>query len=246
MDQKIPDFHGESGFRSPNDLDSGEYDVYTFHEKHNSWSGEDRAFERKRLRELGSDLGLPQDMYEHRISPVGERGNHLHDMTERFPRRPPRYEDAWDLPEDPYIFHDSKKFKSGSISLDKELPEYSYNNIEQEQRAYPRSRRDFPPPETSRKGFEIGGFGHKQIPDQPVCLYPSQRERNDHMKSLYDELPMGSRLLPETSHDRKRFTPEVDPPSLREWKWEGTIAKGGKPICRARCFPVGKVMDFML
>lgn len=30
------------------------------------------------------------------------------------------------------------------------------------------------------------------------------------------------------------------------WKWEGLIAKGGATVCRARCFPVGKTLDFML
>jgi hypothetical protein len=44
-----------------------------------------------------------------------------------------------------------------------------------------------------------------------------------------------------------KLTPEYHEPALKdEWKWNGTIAKGGTPICRARCFPVGKVLDFML
>jgi RNA recognition motif. (a.k.a. RRM, RBD, or RNP domain) len=30
------------------------------------------------------------------------------------------------------------------------------------------------------------------------------------------------------------------------WKWEGVIAKGGATVCQARCFPVGKTLDFML
>ncbi|KAH9312396.1 hypothetical protein KI387_027431 [Taxus chinensis] len=35
-------------------------------------------------------------------------------------------------------------------------------------------------------------------------------------------------------------------PLNEEWKWQGTIAKGGTPVCRARCFPVGKVLDVTL
>jgi RNA recognition motif-containing protein len=30
------------------------------------------------------------------------------------------------------------------------------------------------------------------------------------------------------------------------WKWEGVIAKGGATVCQARCFPVGKTLDFVL
>ncbi|XP_052177662.1 uncharacterized protein LOC127791726 [Diospyros lotus] len=36
------------------------------------------------------------------------------------------------------------------------------------------------------------------------------------------------------------------PPLSREWRWEGTIAKKGIPICRACCFPVGIVTDIKL
>lgn len=41
------------------------------------------------------------------------------------------------------------------------------------------------------------------------------------------------------------FTPSA-PVKLKEWAWEGIIAKGGNCVCRARCFPVGKPMDMML
>ena len=57
---------------------------------------------------------------------------------------------------------------------------------------------------------------------------------------------MGPGALQSTYVEKKRFTPESDSSSLTEWKWEGTIAKGGTPVCCARCFPVGKVLDMML
>ncbi|KAH7576581.1 hypothetical protein JRO89_XS01G0112800 [Xanthoceras sorbifolium] len=175
-------------------------------------------------------------------SPASERIVHFHD----FPQKDQHYEDQWDLPEDDYYHPGTKKLKTGSFPPDKELPEYPFSDLEQEKRAFSRTFSDFPQPEAFNKNFDAGPFGYKQIPDHRMNQALPQREKNDHWKAPYDSYQAGSGSLPPHPVERKRFTPESDLPSLKDWKWDGTIAKGGTPVCRARCFPVGKVMDMML
>ncbi|KAL6330073.1 hypothetical protein AAG906_039991 [Vitis piasezkii] len=92
-----------------------------------------------------------------------------------------------------------------------------------------------------------GSFGYKQMSDHPMNLTRPHGEMSEQWKASYDGFQVGSGSLSSNPVDWKRLTPESHPSSLSgEWKWEGTIAKGGSSICRARCFPVGKVMDIML
>ncbi|GFZ07581.1 RNA recognition motif (RRM)-containing protein [Actinidia rufa] len=98
------------------------------------------------------------------------------------------------------------------------------------------------------KKFEPGPFGYKQQPtDRAMNLTQPYGERSDQWNASYDSFHGGSGSLPPNPVELKRPTPESRQPSLsKEWKWEGTIAKGGTPICSARCFPVGKVLDMAL
>ncbi|MCL7025859.1 hypothetical protein MKW94_001916 [Papaver nudicaule] len=72
-------------------------------------------------------------------------------------------------------------------------------------------------------------------------------ETGDHRRTPYESFPAHSGSLPVNPVKRQTLNPESRQRPLNDvWKWEGTIAKGGTPVCRARCFPVGKVLDFML
>nr|AHZ89701.1 flowering time control protein FPA1 [Dimocarpus longan] len=236
-DRNLGSFPGDHSGRSsqfvPN-LDSEDADAYDFNRK--------GTYEPWRYGEMGSELEPSQDMYELRRSPPGERIVHFHD----FPQKDSCYEDHWDFPEDDYYHPGAKKLKTGSYPPDKELPEYPFSDLEQEKRAFSRTFSDFPQPEAFNKNFDSGPLGYKQIPDHRLNQALPQRELNDNWKAPYDSFQTGSVSLPPHPAERKRFTPESDQPSLKDWKWDGTIAKGGTPVCRARCFPVGKVMDMML
>ncbi|OMO89103.1 hypothetical protein CCACVL1_08016, partial [Corchorus capsularis] len=241
-DRNYSDFTEDAGIRSPfmPNFDSGDADVYTFNRRSSSMSS-GNTYEPWRLGEGGPDSRLPQDIYEHSKSPM-----RFHDFPPKLPRKNTLYEEPWDMPEDPYPIHGAKKLKTGSFPPEKELPEYPLSDLEQEKRGFPRMLSNFDQSEAFDKNFEPGAFGYKQIPDRRMNLAPNRGERNDQWKPTYDGLQVGSNSLHSNINERKRYTPELDQPSLKEWKWEGTIAKGGTPVCRARCFPVGKVLDIML
>lgn len=232
----------DASIRSPymSNYDSGDVDVYSFKRKGSSWSG-GSTYEPWRFGEGEPDPRVPQDMYEHSKSPM-----RYHDYPPKLPQKSAFYEEPWDMPEDHYHVHGTKKLRTGSFPPEKELPEYSLSDLEQEKRAFPRMLSDVPQPEAFDKNFEPAALGCKQIPDRPTSFTPTRGERNDHWKPSYDGFPVDSGSLQSNIVERKRFTQEMDQPSLKEWKWEGTIAKGGTPVCRARCFPVGKVLDMML
>ncbi|KAF3445150.1 hypothetical protein FNV43_RR14843 [Rhamnella rubrinervis] len=215
-------------------LDSGDFDAYDSNRK---------GFEKRRFGEVDSELGLSQDMYEYQSSPTREKHGYLHDVSRRLPETETLYEEPWDLPEDVHFFHGAKKLKTASFPPEKELPEYPFSD-EQEKHVHPRIFSDFP---QDRK-YDSGPLAYKRIHDYPMNLSLPQEERSDQWKESYDSLHGlgGSASLLSNPVERKRLTPESDSPSLKVWKWEGTIAKGGTPVCRARCFPVGKVLDIML
>lgn len=248
-DRNFGSFSGDPSIRSPHlnpNFDSGDDDVYNYNRKDTLWSGGNKTYEPWRFGEVGSEPGLPQDIYEH--SPTRERTAHFHDFPQKFSQKAPLYEDQWDSPEDAYYHPGAKKLKTGSLPPDKELPEYPFSDLDYGKRASSRAFSDFAQPETFEKNFDSGSFGYKQIPDRQRNLTLPHRDKNDTWKAPYDGYQVGPGSLPLNPVDRKRFTPELDQPkpSIKDWKWEGTIAKGGSPVCHARCFPVGKVMDMML
>nr|GFB48943.1 hypothetical protein [Tanacetum cinerariifolium] len=89
-----------------------------------------------------------------------------------------------------------------------------------------------------------------QNPDPPVNIFPHayvEPGNNSRNASSYDGFQTSSVPLPLNPVGWKRSSPEPKKlPASGEWKWEGVIAKGGTSICRARCFPVGKVLDMIL
>ncbi|GLT94266.1 hypothetical protein SLE2022_120180 [Rubroshorea leprosula] len=234
----------DTSIRSPYkpNLDSGDSEVYSLKRKSTSWSSGNSAYEPWRFGEVEPDSQIQEDMYEHNRSPM-----RFHDYPQKFVKKSSVYEEPWDdMPEDAYSVHGTKKLRIGSFPPERELLEYPLSDLEQEDHAFPRVLSDFPQSDSFGKNFDVGNFGYKQISNRPVNSAMPHGERNDHWKPSYDGFQVGSGSLPSNLVERKRLTPELDQPSLKEWKWEGTIAKGGTPVCRARCFPVGKVLDIML
>ncbi|TYK01084.1 flowering time control protein FPA [Cucumis melo var. makuwa] len=233
--------------RSPHlfsNMDSGDFDSRGFNRKSNLWTSGNNGFEIKRSGEFSSKLGPSLDRYEHG-SPTKERGP-LNNFPQRLPQPSPFYDDPWDLPEDMNLYHGSKKLKTGAFPQDKELPEYPLSDLEQDKRIIPKLYPDFPPSETFDKKMKSGlPLGYKQTPDRPITMPVSYGEKSEHWREPYDNF-QDPDFLPPNDVARKRFSPDSEQSTVKEWKWEGTIAKGGTPVCRARCFPVGKVLDILL
>ncbi|CAH2068574.1 unnamed protein product [Thlaspi arvense] len=232
-------FSGDSTMRSPpyiSSLEPEDPDILAFSHKGN-------LFEQRRFQEPDAELGLPESMYR-RVS-SRDRDAHFRDFSPEFPRKDSSYDDSWDLPEDVLLFHGAKKIKTGYFPPDNELPEYPLSGSDQARHPFPKTFHDIPPTEVLDKNFESRPFGYKQIPDH--ALSQPYGERIERRNPSYDSFQGHSGSLPSLPVERRRPTPESHQPSLTgEWKWEGTIAKGGTSICRARCFPVGKVLDMTL
>ncbi|XP_048434258.1 flowering time control protein FPA [Pyrus x bretschneideri] len=248
-DTKFGSFTGNPSIRSPHyfpDFDAGNSDSYGFKRKGNLWRGENNMFELRRYKEMRSELGLSEDMYDPQGSPKRETYAHLNDYSQRFPQTSQPIEEPWDLQEDIHFFNGAKKLKTESFLSNKEFPEYPQSDYNPERHGFSRSYSDFPQADSSNRNFEGGPFGYNQIPDRPMSLPPALEERGDRWKESYDDFQVSSGSHLANPVDRRRFTPEPDRPSFNVWKWEGTIAKGGTPVCNARCFPVGKLLDFTL
>ena len=247
QDRKFGNLNGDLNTRSPrlfSNLDSGDFDPYGLSRKGHLWTGGNNTSEQRRFGDVDSELGLSQDLYEYESSPKRGKRGHLHDFSERFPQTSTFSEEPWDLPEDVHYSHGAKKLKTGYFPPEKELPDYPFYDRENEKHVFPGQFSDFSRADRSSRKFDAGPFGDKEISERALNVAPTQRERSNQWKESYDSLGSGCLLV--NSVEEKRSTPESDVPSLKEWKWEGTIAKGGSPVCRARCFPVGKVLDIML
>ncbi|KAJ4847076.1 hypothetical protein Tsubulata_040365, partial [Turnera subulata] len=221
--------------------DPGDFDLYGVNRKGSLYPGGSNAVDNWRF---GEELGPPPELYEHHGSPARERGDHMHHLALGYPRKGQMYDEQWDMPEDSYLFHGAKKLRTDSFPPDRELPDYPFSDQGMEKRSFPRTHSDFPQSEMFDNNFEARHFGYKPIEQRPIN-FSLPRDGSSHWKESYD-FQTGSDSLPSYPVERRRFTPEPEKPSLNLWKWEGTIAKGGTPVCRARCFPVGKVMDTML
>jgi len=240
LSRKISTFAEDPGIRSyVHSFDSGDSDFYSDDRKGSLWSG-GNTYEPWKSRDLDRDQHLRHDIYECRGSPI-----RYHDFPSKYPQKTALYEELWDMPEDPYATHQAKRLRTGSLSPDKELPEYLLSDFEKEKHSFRRMRPDFSQSEAFNKNYESGTYRYKQAHDRTIAMSP-HGERRDDRKLVYDDFHVGPGSLPSNLGDKKRFTPEFSKSSLKDWKWEGIIAKGGTPVCRARCFPVGKVLDIML
>ncbi|KAM3320679.1 flowering time control protein FPA [Capsicum chacoense] len=245
-DRNFGSVPGDHGMRSPrfhSDMDPGDSRLVSFGRKGNSWAGEDGTLDRRRFPVIDSELGHGDNAYNQR-SPPRKRAVDIREFSpQRFPRQDPFYDDSWDLPEDPLVFHEAKKLKTSSYFPENELPEYPFNDMEP---ARQRGYREFSQTEVLDKNFDSGSLVHRQIPERMMNTNVPYPEENDQWNSRFDGFKVGSGQLASNA-EQKRLTPEPHPSSKStEWKWEGTIAKGGTVVCQARCFPVGKPLDMIL
>lgn len=192
-----------------------------------------------RIRELGQQRRLPEELYEpHRQSPTARSDAPWHSILSDRPRRPLQFEDSLETEDNSYLI--SKKLRGGQVH-DTELPEYPFSEFDQGKVYSDYQRR-------SHHDLSEDGLHSRTSP------FTSMHGRH-HVDPLNNLTPLTNKHEPwhaQESVDRRlgkmdRSTPDHHEPALKdEWKWNGTIAKGGSPICRARCFPVGKVLNFML
>ncbi|KQJ89763.1 flowering time control protein FPA [Brachypodium distachyon] len=196
-------------------------------------------FEPFRKLGLGPERRISEDLYEqHRSSPAVRSDAPWHNIPFERSRRPLPLEDSWDAEDNSYPF--SKKPRTGEH--DAELPEYPFAEFERR---------------------HVSGYPRRPIYDlpeddtYPINYQPTPVHGRNYIDPLRNPIPLVDRHEPWLSQNSfatqsgevDRTTPEHHgslPLPKEEWKWNGTIAKGGAPICRARCFPVGKVLNFML
>lgn len=198
-----------------------------------SFSG---TFEHGRLQELGSERRMLEDPYERRKDiPAADKPAPWLDFSFDRARKAPPLVDSWG-PESGF-FSLAKKLKTEPFP-DNELPEYPFSDFEKEKRpGLPKLFSSLPDESKYSKSFDSTPFSFKAAPDLHKTIGRPQAEVNE-LSGNFD----GPSTVPGSS--QQKFNPE--PPVSKEWKWEGTIAKGGTAVCRARCFPVGRVLDFML
>ncbi|XP_043689302.1 flowering time control protein FPA [Telopea speciosissima] len=253
LDRNFGSSTGETHTGSPHfisNLESGDSGVTGLGRNNSLWTGGGGPFEQIRLQAPGSKLGPSEDVYErNRSSSARDRGARRHDFSpDRHSLKSSLFENSWNLTDDPFLFREAKKLKTGTFPPEKELPEYPFSDLEQDKPhgGVPRMFPYLPEREAYDKNFESGPLNYKWIPDRAMNLIRAHGEGDDHGRSSFDRFDAGSGSLP-NAVKWQRLSPELrQSPRNEEWKWEGTIAKGGTPVCRARCFPVGKVLDIML
>lgn len=221
-------------------------DIVNFGRKNNAWAAGDGAFERRRFPDLGSERVIPGSMYDPRNSPSRDRISHFQELSpDRFSRQGPEYDDPYDLPEDPLLFHEVKKLKTSALHSQNELPEYPFSHPGQGKHMPSKTFPDYQP-DSYGKSLDPEPFGYRQIPNRQTKSAQGYGERSDQRSISYDSLHVGSVPIP-TYPEQQRLAPDSRVFSKKEeWKWEGTIAKGGTIVCHARCFPVGKELDMKL
>ncbi|XP_027342470.1 flowering time control protein FPA [Abrus precatorius] len=237
-------FNVDRNISSPNHFPNWDSDAYDLNKRGSSWAGGTNSYEQRKVGEKGRTLGVSQEIYEDINSPSRERHAHVGDFPHRFPQKGAFFDDLRALPDVPYL-REAKKLRTASPPPERELPEYPFSELERQKRVFPRLLSDFPQHEPFDKSFDAGNFTYGQTLDHPPNSPLPRLDRHEGWKP-YDSFEMGPGALQSTFVEKKRLTPQPDSSSLSEWKWEGTIAKGGTPVCRARCFPVGKVLDMML
>ncbi|MED6185444.1 hypothetical protein PIB30_057153 [Stylosanthes scabra] len=244
MDRGFSEDHNIS---SPNFIPNwgpGDSDAYDFN-RGSSWASGRNTYEKRKVGERGTPPGFGslQEIPEYLSVPSRERHNYPGDFPQRFPEKGAFFEDFRALPEDVYYQRDAKKRKIDSPPHERELPEYPFSELERQKGVFPRLLPDFPQCESFNN--DDRNVAYRQNLDCPPNSPMARLDRHEGWKP-YDNFQMGHGPLQSDFVYKRRFSPEPDNSSITEWNWEGTIAKGGTPVCRARCFPVGKVLDMML
>lgn len=257
-EQDFEPIHGDESFESPvrefqrvsppfrSNLDRARGDVLAIDLAKNNLSRfGSNSYENMKLREFVSER-RSEDIFErHRTSPEERNPPSWHNLPYERPGRVPPFLEPWDTEERSFPL--AKKHKV-ELMPDKDLPEYPFTDFEQEK--HEGQRKPFPDLHDHHgynKPLDSVPFTLKRTHDFSSSRPHPHSEIDDSWGNIH-QLNANSRPLTNNSTKLQRSNPEPHkPPSLDEmWKWEGTIAKGGTQVCRARCFPVGKVLDFML
>jgi hypothetical protein len=183
-----------------------------------------------RIREPHPDRRISEEFYEHlRRSPSVRSDVPWHNIPVERPQRPFPLEDHW-VVDNSYPV--TKKLRGGQVH-DTELPEYPFSEF--------------------RPGKVCPDYPRRPLNDLPEDDLYTRSYQTTRIHDRHQSDPSRNRvpLVYDSSYrhlgELDRLSPEHHEPALKEeWSWNGTIAKGGTPICRARCFPVGKVLNIML
>ncbi|KAF3782707.1 Flowering time control protein [Nymphaea thermarum] len=198
------------------------YNIVGKHEKMNFQVHETESGLLDKMQEFPKGHVIDKSLSFHGISP----GRAHHDS--------PHFEHSWDLPDEDTLFREKKKLKLGYFP-DKDLPEYSVSNSLQGK---------YGPQKPFRVATEVKYDNDTEV---PFSLRQTPGLQKSDLWSSNDNAEASSVPLLKKFAKLDRFSHGPNRSSLdEEWKWEGTIAKGGTPVCRARCFPVGKVPDITL
>lgn len=174
---------------------------------------------------------------------MGRRSvNHTDDMEYSRGIRPDSrssYEDAWDLPDADIVPRESKRMRvypgGGAESPGFDNPWY-----EQRQQ------------QSSDTGGYIGSGGptYDSLRVPATTDYSLGGRPRGGLPGADNPLPIvtrppvgGHALAPSSITSAFAKHPVEDVKGPEGWQWHGTIAKGGTPVCRARCLPVGKGID---
>ncbi|PKA55832.1 Flowering time control protein FPA [Apostasia shenzhenica] len=198
-------------------------------------------FQNMRMRDFLPER-TPEDVFERSRRSPEDGVPPWRDLPFERPQKVPPFADSWGTEDRSFPL--GKKLKL-DLMPDKDLPEYPFSDLKQESRDSMRKPfSDFPVHRYS-KPVDSVPFNLHAAQEHLNSLIRPRAEIDDYTSNI---LSAGSGQLSNNPSKLQRFNPESHKPSQIDeiWKWEGTIAKGGTPVCRARCFPVGKVLDFML
>lgn len=243
-DRDYNDMRGDHRIRSPPympSLDHGDHEEMGLDRSMNLWPSRNNIHDRRWVPQ-GSELGFPRNRYDRSYSPPRNlRSRDREFSPENYPRQGPMYEDPWDLPEDVSFLRGARKREPDHFPPENELPEYPLEDLERTKHVF---SYDTPQSRIHEKNYNSRHSGYRPMNSgQPYV------ERDDHLNASRDDFQVSSKPLPlPLPHlDKKKLTPDLRESSSKEvWRWEGMISKGGTPVCRARCFPVGKPPDMVL
>ncbi|KAJ7561611.1 hypothetical protein O6H91_03G035800 [Diphasiastrum complanatum] len=212
-------------------------------------------------RGVGAGLNLRMLVGE-RMEPQFDRPPVVHSSS--FPALSPKGhageqmgpDDGWDLPEEDFLPRDFKRARleatvqgesslhSGQ-SLDNNKQQYGFTDvamIESISRNLPLNNARLL---SSRGDVEICNSGAGLLRPPSGLLDRSRPLLGANSGAPVQ--PLGANLRDNAGGLSGNFPSERSLGVANEgWKWEGTIAKGGTFICRARCFPVDKGIDINL
>ncbi|GLJ07609.1 hypothetical protein SUGI_0070720 [Cryptomeria japonica] len=219
------------------------------------------GYDEIRATRIGSEMGVAKEVPDLPMnSPRVERSSFWRsNALDKSRGGGPYYEDMWDSSSDDVSSRDAKRARFAPVSRSdsSDLP-FSEQGRDMQQFCSPRTGAMNPGSESYKfSRFSVGSDNDIGASHSSNNLI-SENTRHPNRSSQQLDGPWNvpnnfesgivSTITP--SLDSGKWDGSVSEthhgPLNEEWKWQGTIAKGGTPVCRARCFPVGKVLDVTL